>query len=41
MDKVATNYLRHALVKFDTKPRPFDMPWHGFCRDPDRVTYPT
>jgi hypothetical protein len=30
MDKVATNYLRHALVKFGTEPKPFDMPWHDF-----------
>jgi hypothetical protein len=41
MDKVAPNYLRHALVKFDTDPRPFDTPWHEFCCDLGTVIDPT
>jgi hypothetical protein len=41
MDKVVPNYLRHTLVKFDTKPKLFDTLWPGFCHDPSRVTDPT
>jgi hypothetical protein len=41
MYKMAPNYLRHALVKFDTEPRPFDTPWHEFCRDLGTTINPT
>jgi hypothetical protein len=30
INKVAPNYHRNPLVKFENKPNPFDMIWHGF-----------
>jgi hypothetical protein len=31
MDKVAPKYPRNTLVKFEIKPKSFDMIWYGIC----------